>query len=133
MSAFLYPYMVLVVALNNRISKEIIIRCQVLPLTSSPIHILLFPTKAVIVVSQAQYELDPISPCLSYNKIQALQTIKKTKIINIVLSLKIEKKKDKMEKIKCERDLKHLLIVGARRVLQGSVTTITECPSSSHI
>ena len=133
MCSFLYPYMVLVVTLNNRIPKEIIIRCQVLPLTSSPIHILLFPSKAVIVVSQTQYELDPISPCLSYNKIQALQTTKKTKIINIVLSLKIEKKMDKMEKIKSERDLKHLLIVGARRVLQGSVTTITECPSSSHI
>jgi hypothetical protein len=88
MCSFPYPYMILVVTLNNRIPEEIIIGCQVLPLASSPVHILLFPSKAVVIVCQAQYELDPIPPGLGYNKIQALQTTKKrtrkTKIINIL-------------------------------------------------
>lgn len=75
--------MILVVTLNNRVPEEIIIRCQVLPLTSSPVHILLFPPKAVVIVCQAQYEFDPMPPGLGYNKIQALQTTK-TKIINIL-------------------------------------------------
>ena len=45
--------MVLVVTLDNRVSKEIIIRCQILPSTCSPVHILFLPSKAIIVVSQA--------------------------------------------------------------------------------
>ena len=89
--------MVLVVTLNNRIPKEVIIRGQVLSLISSPIHILFFTSKAVIVVSQAQYELDPIPPGLSYNKIQALQE-PKTKNHQLCVSLKIERR-DKMAEI----------------------------------
>lgn len=85
-----YLYVVLVVTLNYRVSKEIIIRCQVLPLTFSPVHILLLPSKAVIVVSQAQDELDPISSGLIYNKIEPLNPTKefekrkRTQIIKIL-------------------------------------------------
>lgn len=64
-----YLYMVLVVTLDDRIPKKVIFRCQELPLISCPVHILFFPSKAVVVVRQAQYELNPIPPGLSYNKI----------------------------------------------------------------
>ena len=65
--------MILVVALDNRVPKEIIIRCQILTLTSCPVHILLLPSKILIVVDQTQNELDPMISGLSYDKIKSLQ------------------------------------------------------------
>ena len=97
--------MILVVTLDNRVSKEIIIRFQILPSISSPVHILFLPSKIIIVVSQAQNELDPISSSLSYNKIQPLYRLTKEKQIRKFASFEDLKNKQRAKMDKDSRTL----------------------------
>lgn len=92
-----YPNMVLIEALNNRVPEEIIIRIEVLPSAPTPIHILLLPSKALIIVCQTQNQLHPISPCLRYHKIQTLSiTAKLTKQIPVSQKKKLERERERL-------------------------------------
>ena len=68
--------MVFVIHLHDRVGKEIILRIQVLSLTSCPVHILLPPSKVLIIIHQTQYQLNPIPPSLRHHKIQPLHNQK---------------------------------------------------------
>ena len=69
--------MTFVVTFDNKVGEEFIIRSNVLPLISCPLDILLLPSKAIVVVNQAQYELDAILSCLRHHKIQPLDQKKR--------------------------------------------------------
>lgn len=56
--------MVPVEALGNRVREEFVIGSNVLSVPSCPVHILLLPSKGVVVVHKAQYHLDSILPGL---------------------------------------------------------------------
>ena len=71
---FFYLDMVFVEALDNRVSEELIVRSNALPLLSCPLHVLLPPSKAVVAVHEAQYHLNPMLPCLRQHEIQPLET-----------------------------------------------------------
>ena len=60
----IYLDMVLVEALDNRVSEELIVRSNGLPLLSCPLHILLPPSEALITVHKAKYHLNPVLPSL---------------------------------------------------------------------
>ena len=57
-------YMVLVGALDNRVSEESIVRWNVLPLVLRPIHVLLPPFIVMIIVHKAQNHLNHMLPSL---------------------------------------------------------------------
>jgi hypothetical protein len=59
-----YLDMVLVEALDNRVSEELVVRSNALPLLSCPLHVLLPPSKAVVAVHKAQDHLNPMLPSL---------------------------------------------------------------------
>jgi hypothetical protein len=59
-----YLDMVLVEALDNRVSEELVIGSNVLPMPPRPVHILLPSSKGVVVVHEAQYHLNPMLPGL---------------------------------------------------------------------
>ena len=56
--------MVLVEALGNRVSEELIVRSNGLPLLPRPLRVLLPPSEAIIIVHKAQNHLNPILPSL---------------------------------------------------------------------
>jgi hypothetical protein len=56
--------MVLVEALDNRVSEELVIGSNVVPMPPRPVHILLPSSKGVVVVHKAQYHLNPMLPGL---------------------------------------------------------------------
>ena len=74
-----YLDMVLVEALDNRVSEELIVRSNALPLLSRPLHVLLPPSKAVVAVHEAQYHLNPMLPCLRQHEIQPLDEHRREK------------------------------------------------------
>lgn len=60
-----YLDMVLVETLGNRVSEELIVRSNGLPLLPRPLHVLPSPSKAIIAVHKAEYHLNSILPSLS--------------------------------------------------------------------
>lgn len=67
-----YLDMIFVESFNHWVGEEPIIGCNVLTLIPGPFHILLLPSKVVVVVHQAQYKADLVLSGLGYNKIQPL-------------------------------------------------------------
>ena len=76
---FFYLAMVFVEALDNRVSEELIVRSNALPLLSRPLHVLLPPSKAVVAVHEAQYHLNPMLPGLRQHEIQPLDEHRREK------------------------------------------------------
>lgn len=68
-----YPDMVLVVTLDDFVPVEVIVGAEVTPLVSRPLDILRFTPKALEVVDQTQYQIDPILLGLRNHVIQTLQ------------------------------------------------------------
>lgn len=66
--------MVLVKIFNKRVCEEVIFRRYGTASASSPIHILLLPSEANVVIRKAKYYLYSMPSCLSYRKIQTLFT-----------------------------------------------------------
>jgi hypothetical protein len=64
--------MVLVDALYKGVSEELIVRSNGLPPLPRPLHVLLPPSKAVVIVHEAQNHLNPMLPCLRQHEIQPL-------------------------------------------------------------
>lgn len=64
--------MILVVSFHYRVCIEIIKRWYGLALTGCPVHILFSPSKVLIVVHQAQNQLNPILLSFGNDKIQSL-------------------------------------------------------------
>ena len=81
--------MVLVEIFNKRVCEEVVFRRYRTALVSSPVHILLLPSKAHVVISKAEYYLYTIPSCFSYRKIQTLFTRKNIKSLEIIIGHKI--------------------------------------------
>ena len=92
--------MVLVEIFNKRVCEEVVFRRYRTALASSPVHILLLPSKAHVVISKAQYDLYTIPSCFSYRKIQTLFTRKKYQIFRKKHGQRISKLGHKILRLK---------------------------------
>lgn len=63
---------VLVEPFGHAVSEEVIVRIQVVPLGSCPLHVLLLSAVPIPVVHQAQNQMDPALLCFGYHIVQTL-------------------------------------------------------------
>ena len=70
--------MVLVEPLGYTVREEVIIRIQIVPLGSCPLHVLLLSAVPVPVVHQAQNQMDPALLCFGYHIVQTLSYTERT-------------------------------------------------------
>lgn len=131
--------MVLVEALDNRVSEELIVRSNALPLLPRPLHVLPPPSKAIITVHKAQYHLNPILPSLRYHEIQPLNELTPEETKNGNASAHRQRKRGKkrartsQETTSVAKDLEGVLVVAAGGVLQRiAASAVVERPRPGH-
>ena len=143
-----YLDMVLVEALDNRVSEELIVRSNALPLLSRPLHVLLPPSKAVVTVHEAQYHLNPMLPCLRQHEIQPLETDehrrKKETGTHQLTNEQTTQRKQEISRgravgtegsewqTSAAKDLEGVLVVAAGGILQGIAAAVAERPRPGH-
>ena len=141
-----YLDMVLVEALDNRVSEELIVRSNALPLLSRPLHVLLPPSKAVVAVHEAQYHLNPMLPGLRQHEIQPLDEHRREKKRDGNASAHEQTTQRKQEisrgravgtegsewQTSAAKDLEGVLVVAAGGILQGIAAAVAERPRPGH-